>query len=121
MAGEEIMRRSISIIAAAAIAAGVSAASLAPVQSAPRPVSIATSGEGASAVELIRHRRDRERHWRDDDGRRHWRQNRHRRHNRHFYPNQFYFGFPFAFAPPFYPHRGYQNCFRTWDGQLLCR
>ena len=32
----------------------------------------------------------------------------------------FYFGFPFAFRPRYYPYNGYGDCFRTWDGYVVC-
>jgi hypothetical protein len=66
---------------------------------------------------------DRHNAFRDDgwnDNRR-FRRHHQRRHHARFHRRQFYFGFPFAFAPPFYPHPGYRNCFRTWDGYLVCR
>jgi hypothetical protein len=47
---------------------------------------------------------------------------RYHRYNRH-YPRARHFGYPFRYMPPYHSyHRGsYGNCFRTWDGQLLCR
>ena len=34
----------------------------------------------------------------------------------------FSFGFPQAYYQPYYqPYYGYGDCFRTWDGQLICR
>ena len=120
------MRRSLSIIAAAAIAVGASAASLSFAEAAmPRPASVSTSGE---IIEIGgRWDRDRGRHhrFRDDDGpnrgwRHHRRQNRFGHYRRRHQP--FYFGFPFAFRPHYYPYRNrYNDCFRTWDGQLICR
>ena len=46
-----------------------------------------------------------------------------RYHNRNRHFRNFYFGFPFGFAPPYYAYHRQRprNCFRTWDGQLFCR
>jgi len=42
--------------------------------------------------------------------------------HRRYYPRARYLGFPFRAMPPYSSyHPGYYgNCFRTWDGQLLC-
>ena len=47
---------------------------------------------------------------------------RYHRYNR-FYPRAHHFGFPFRYMRPYHSyHRGfYGNCFRTWDGQLICQ
>lgn len=122
------MRRSISIIAAAAIAAGISAASFAPAQAAPiSPPPVAqTDGAILQVQNWENFHGDRHNAFRDDGWDRDRPRHRRHRHQRNFYPNQFYFGFPFGAMPPFYmpyrPHRQYyQDCFRTWDGQLICR
>ena len=125
------MRRSLSIIAAAAIAvAGASAVSL----------SSAPCGDAQAGARCDRHRPngavievqgwenfhgDRHNAFRDDgwnDGWRHLRRHHRfgntatcRRHRQH------HFGFPFAFRPRYYPYNSYGDCFRTWDGRLICR
>lgn len=119
---EMTMRRSLSLLAAAAITVAASAASIAPSQAAqmsrvPAPAAAITDGK-AGAVEQVRHRRHKGwRHsWNDDDRHRHRRH--HRRHrDRDFYPG-FYFGFPFAYAPRFHHFRTY--CHRGWNGELVC-
>jgi hypothetical protein len=119
------MRRSLSILAAAAVVAGASAVSLTPAQAAtPRPIQLVA--EQKPMVDLITHRRwhDGEFHgWRNDEDyrprNRHRRRHARRHRDRDFYP--FYFGFPFAFTPHYYPYRRGHNCFRTWDGYLVCR
>jgi hypothetical protein len=121
---ESTMRRFLSLLAVAAIAVTSSAVSFAPAQAAaPRLMpAAATTAEYAGAIEQIRHRRRHHEGWREggwhDDR---WRHRRHRRYGRHFHPQPFYFGFPFAFAQPYYPYHRGRNCFRTWDGQLICR
>lgn len=125
------MRRSLPLIAAAAIVAA-SIATIAPAESAAKPVLlplVATSpAQHGGAVELVQGGRwdnngwghgDRHNAFRDDRWRHHRRHRRH--HSRHFRPHPFFYGFPFAFVQPYHRHRGYHNCFRTWDGQLLCR
>jgi hypothetical protein len=108
-------------MAAAAIVAG--AVSVTPVQASPKQAP--AFGTGGASVELAGQGRwrdgDRRGHWRDRDRDRRWRHSNRRHHRQHHHAAPFYFGFPFAFAPPYYPYHGYQNCFRTWDGQLICR
>ena len=125
------MRPSLAILLAAATAITASAASFAPAQAAPvGPMPVA--GDQQTGVELIR---DRERwggDWdrgHDNDGWRHHR--RHHRHHRYYrddfgsFPGfSFSFGFPQAYYQPrryYQPYYGYGDCFRTWDGQLICR
>jgi len=66
--------------------------------------------------------RDRHRNYYRHGGRRYGHYRRHHRHH-DFSSGGFYFGFPFSILPPYYSYhpRSYGNCFRTWDGQLLCR
>jgi hypothetical protein len=124
------MQRSLSIIAAAAIAVGASAASLSPTQAAPRPAQVETSD---SIIEIQnwenfhgdRHNSFRDDGWNDDgwnDGRRYHRRH-HRFRNQGFHHNRpFYFGFPFAFRPQYYPYNNYhRDCFRTWEGYVVCQ
>lgn len=122
------MRRSFSFLVAAAVIAAVSAASFVPAQAAaPRPAPAVTGSAGGAIIEVggrwETFHGDRHNAWRDDGWGNDWRwRNRHHRRNRHhgnFFPNQFYFGFPFAFVQPYHNRRN--DCFRTWDGQLICR
>jgi hypothetical protein len=120
-AGDTKMKRTISILAAGAIA-GLAMASPGSAGAASFKQYPALS-HGGGIVEVrdwtdnpqFRHDQfDNDFGWNNGRGfhhRRHF-----RRHSRHHY-NNFYFGFPFAFAPLY---RGY-DCFRTWDGQLFCR
>ena len=119
------MRRSLSIIAAAAIAVGASVASSAPAEAAKlmrlpaaTPAQVGTIMEVNSPGHGDRHSVFRDDGWNDG-----WRQRRHPRFRQHrnFYPNGFYFGFPFAFRPPMHSYNRYDDCFRTWDGPLICR
>lgn len=118
------MRRSLSIIAAAAIAVGASVASSAPAEAAKlmrlpaaaTPAQVGTIMEVNSPGHGDRHNAGRDDGW--DDG---WRYNRRNRHHGNFRRNQFFFGFPFAFRPPMHSYNRYDDCFRTWDGQLICR
>jgi hypothetical protein len=119
------MRRSFAVLLAAATAIGASAASFAPAQAASWAPQITTGG----GIEQVR---DRER-WGGDWDRGHdngWRH--HRRHHRHHrddfggFPGfSFSFGVPQAYYRPYHPYYqpyyGYGDCFRTWDGQLICR
>jgi hypothetical protein len=119
------MRRSLALFVAAATMLSASAVSFAPSQAAPvspTPVATALANDG---IEQVRERRgrgdDRWRHgnrWRDD-GRRH---HRHGRRHHQGFPG-FFFGFPYAFPPQAHYRRHYYggDCFRTWDGQLICR
>jgi hypothetical protein len=118
------MRRSLSILAAAAIAVGAAAATLSSAQAAtPLPAPVATSGD---IIEVggrwENFHGDRHNAFRDDGwNRRHFRRYPRFRHHG-YYPRRFHFGFPFAFRPLYYPYRSrYSDCFRTWDGQLICR
>ena len=123
------MRRSHAILFAAATAVMAATASLTPVQAAPvSPTPLAVVDVQNGGIEQIRERRRGDR-WRNDDRWRH--RDRGRRHHRHrghqnFFPG-FAFGFPFAYAPrayyprPYQPYYRYGDCFRTWDGQLICR
>lgn len=122
------MRRTLAILAAAT-AIGASAATFAPAQAAPvGPMPVAGNQAG---IDLVR---DRER-WGGDWDRGHddngWRY-RHHRHHRHYrrddfgaYPGFYFgFGFPQAYYQPrryYQPYSSYGDCFRTWDGQLICR
>jgi hypothetical protein len=132
MTQETNMQRSHAILLAAATVLGTSAASL-PAQAAARAPEVTSTGV---QIEQIRDRErwggDRER-WGGDWDRGHdgdnWRHRRHHRHHRD-YDNgfsgfSFNFGFPQAYYQPYpryyQPYRGYSDCFRTWDGQLICR
>jgi hypothetical protein len=120
------MRRSLSIIAAAAIAVGVSVASSAPAEAAKlmrlpaaaAPVQVGTIMEVNSPGHGDRHSV-----FRDDGWNNNWRYQRRNRYRQHgnFRRNGFYFGFPFAFRPMYYPYNSYGDCFRAWDGQVICR
>lgn len=120
------MRRSLAILVAAATAA--SAMSFTPAQAAPvSPKPIAASALQHDGIEQVRERRHRDR-WRHDDGWRHRHHGRRHRDRDFFFPNHFAFGFGFPlYAPRAYhrrhyqPYYGYGDCFRTWDGQLICR
>jgi hypothetical protein len=123
MTQEIKMRRSLAILVVAATVA--STVSFVPAQAAPvipKPITATALQNGS--IEQVREMRHRDR-WRDDDR---WRHRHHRRHNRDFFPNQFYFGFGFPYYAPrayyrrhYQPYYGYGDCFRTWDGQLICR
>jgi hypothetical protein len=120
------MRRSLSIIAAAAIAVGASAASLSSTQAAMAvPTPVTTSGAivevGGPGGNWETFHGDRHNAFRDDGWNNGWRHHRRHRHHSNFRRRHFYFGFPFAFRPHFYPYNSYRDCFRTWDGQLICR
>lgn len=127
------MKRSLTLAAAAMIVAASTALSFAPAEAAPLvPSPVAKSNGDILQVQRWENfHGDRHSIFRDDNGwdrDRRWRGRHHhnRRHARHHRRN-FYFGFPFALMPPYYsyhhqPHRRYyQDCFRTWDGQLICR
>jgi hypothetical protein len=123
MTQETKMRRSLAILMAAAAALSVSATAFTPAQAAPIRAPMASADFQSAGIVQVDHRRgDR---WRDDS----WRNRHHRRHrDRDFFPNQFYFGFgvpyyaPRAYYRPRYqPYYGAGDCFRTWDGQLICR
>jgi hypothetical protein len=114
------MRRSLSIIAAAAIAVGASAASLSSAQAAmARPTPVATSDAIIQIQGWERHG-DSHNAFRDDGWNNGWRHHRRHRHHSNF-RRRHHFGFPFAFRPHFYPYNSYRDCFRAWDGQLICR
>jgi hypothetical protein len=119
------MRRSLAILMAAATAIAASAATFTPSQAAPVSPTATVLTDQSAAIQQIRdrHRGDR---WRGDDN---WRYRHHRSHGRDNSFPGFYFGFgaPF-YAPqayyrrPYYqPFNGYGDCFRTWDGQVICR
>jgi hypothetical protein len=119
------MRRPLSIIAAAAIIAGASAVSLSSTASAtPRLAPGATDTTNGAVIQVQSWENfhgDRHNAFRDDGWNDGWRPRRHLR-NRHFSRHRrHHFGFPFAFRPRFYPYNSYGDCFRTWDGQLICR
>jgi hypothetical protein len=96
------MLRSVSIVVAAAMAAGAltfTPAAAAPVRALPQ-----ASQPAAGAIQDVRDRRERrlQGHWRDDDRYRaeRWRHHRERRHHRRFVPAPFFhYGFPY-FVPP---------------------
>lgn len=122
------MRRSLTILLAAATAIGASAATSSLSQAAPLPAAALMTGTGA--VEQVRDRNWHGGDWNNDDwdgGHR-----RHHRHHRHHhggydsfgaFPSfSFSFGVPQAYYRPYYqPYYGYGDCFRTWDRQLICR
>jgi len=120
------MRRSLAILLATAAAAAASAATLSVTQAAPLPAPAVTTGIGA--VEPVR-----DRHWDGGDWnngdwnyghRRHHGHHGHHRDNYGVFPGfSFGFGYPQAYYRPHYyqPYYGYGDCFRTWDGQLICR
>jgi hypothetical protein len=119
------MRRSLAILMAAATVVAA-AASFNPAQAAPLgPTPLAVTQNGG--IEQIRDRRRGDDRWRHGDRWRHSDRSRrhHRRHGAYF--SGFNFGFPFAYAPrayyprPYQPYYRYGDCFRTWDGQLICR
>jgi len=123
------MRRSLSIIAAAAIAVGASAASLSPTQAAmltPAPVAtgdaiVEVGGPGGNWETF---HGDRHNAFRDDGWNNGWRHRRHNRfrHHGNFRRHQpFYFGFPFAFVQPYHRYDRRRDCFRTWEGYVVCR
>jgi hypothetical protein len=105
------MRRSISVLMAAAFAA--TTMSLAPVQAAtvkaPMPL-VAAEGESVQNVgDGDRHwkkRRHADRHWKHRRADRHWRHDRRRGHSRHY--SQFYFPFPFIAPYAFYSQPRYR-------------
>jgi hypothetical protein len=103
------MRRSVSIIAAAAILAA-SSIEVAPAQAA----GIAAAPLAASANGGI---------MKTHDAYRHHRRDRHRQYSyRRRQVPPFFYGFPFPFRPYAYQYPRYrQDCFRTWDGRLYCR
>ena len=122
------MRRSLGIIAAAAIALAASAASFSPAAAGmPRLVPGAIDVTNNAIIQVQRWENfhgDRHNMFRDRDwDRPRWRHRRHHRfgHHRFRRHDPFYFGFPFAFRPHFYPYPSHRDCFRTWDGQLICR
>lgn len=120
------MPRSLSIIAAAAIAVGASVASSAPAEAAKSvrlpaaatPVQVGAIMEVNSPGHGDRHNAFRDDGWNDD---RRFRRHPRFRHQSRFRRDPFYFGFPFAFRPQFYPYRRRGDCFRTWDGYIVCR
>jgi hypothetical protein len=128
MTQETKMRRSLAILFAAATAVTAAATSFTSAQAAPvSPTLLAATALQSDGVEQVRHKRGHDR-WRHDDRWRH--RDRGRRHHRHHGANVFpgfHFGFPFAYAPrayyprPYQPYARYGDCFRTWDGQLICR
>jgi hypothetical protein len=116
------MRRSLATFMAAATAIAATATFI-PAQAAPvSPTVLATVGIDSGSVQQIRD-------WRRDDHRRggddNWRHRHHHRHDNGGFSFPFYFGFPFApqayYQRPYQPYYGYGDCFRTWDGQLICR
>jgi hypothetical protein len=120
------MRRSLSIIAAAVIAVGASIASSAPAEAAKlmrlpaaaAPAQVGTIMEVNSPGHGDRHSAFRDDGW--NDGWRYNRRNRYRQHGNFRRHQPFYFGFPFAFVQP-YRYTRRQDCFRTWEGYVVCR
>jgi opacity protein-like surface antigen len=121
------MRRSLAILLAAATAVSASAATFTQAQAAPRSAPAVTTG---AAVEQVRERhghgghRGHGGHHRGHGGHH---GGHHRGHHNGFnsfdsfgvFPGfAFGFGFPQVYYQPYY---GYGDCFRTWDGQLICR
>lgn len=119
------MRGSLSAFVAAAAIAGVAAISFPRAEAAQWPSFPAPAAQGGGSIiqvgEWLYHG-DTHNAWKEDgwnDGRRYRDRRQFRRHA--YRPRTFYFGFPFAFAPPYYPYNRQRDCFRTWDGQLVCR
>ena len=116
------MRRSLAILFATATAIGASAATSSLSQAAPMPAPALT---GSGAIEQVE-----DRYWGGGDwGHGHRRHHGHHRHHRHHgdYDGygggpgfSFNFGFPQAYYRPYYTQPYYGDCFRTWDGQLIC-
>jgi hypothetical protein len=123
--GDIEMRRSLSILAAAAIALGASVATLSPAMAAMPRLAPGATDTSSAIIQVQRWENfhgDRHNAFRDDGwDRPRWRHQR--RHNRfgHHRFRRHEFGFPFAFRPHFYPYPSRRDCFRTWDGQLICR
>ena len=125
------MRRSFVILAAAAIAVGASAVSLSSAgTAAPRPAQATIGTDGSAIIQVDWESRE----WghggghnafrddRNDNWNNGWSNRRHNRfRNSRFRRDPFYFGFPFAFRPQYYPYRRRGDCFRTWDGYIVCR
>jgi hypothetical protein len=105
------MRRSVSILVAAAMVAASAAAGVAPAEAFVRaaPVAVATS-TGIVKADNWRYNRGYRRHY----------DRRSYAYPRRYRVTPFYFPFPFAFTPRYYSYR-YQDCFRTWDGRVYCR
>ena len=124
------MRRSRAILMAAATALAAATVSFTSAQAAPvGPTQLAVTDFQNGGVEQIRERRRGDDRWRHGDRWRHSdRGRRHHRRNGNYGPAfGFYLGFPFNIAPqayyrrPYQPYHRYGDCFRTWDGQLICR
>jgi hypothetical protein len=103
------MRRSVSVIAAAAILAA-SSVGLAPAEAAgisAAPLAASSNSGIVKAHDAYRHhRRDRRRSY----------------SYRRYQMPPFFYGFPFPFRPYAYQYpRRRPDCFRTWDGRLYCR
>lgn len=127
------MRRSLSLLLAGALAVSLTAESMIPAQAAPRPAPIATDSADVIIKVAENFHGDRHNAFRDDGWndnwrwkKKRWRQSRWdrddwrpRRHRHGF--SQFQYGFPFAFVQPYRRHNRGNDCFRTWDGQLICR
>ncbi len=108
------MRRSVSILVAAAMVAASAAVGIAPAGAASvrvAPIAVTTSA-GIVKADYWRHNRGYRRHY---DRRNHVYSRRHR-----VAPFYFGFQFPFAFTPRYYSYQ-YQDCFRTRDGRVYCR
>ncbi len=121
------MRRSLAILMAAATAVTMTA-TLVPAQAAPvgvTPTVLAGASADPTSVQQVDWRDHNRRRgndgWGNDDN---W---RHHRHHRRYDNRGFSFSFGFPVAPqayyrrPYQPYYGYGDCFRTWDGQLICR
>jgi hypothetical protein len=118
------MGRQLSITSATLIVAGAWLAGISTAASTPRPA-LLTKASADATVEFGNWNYDqRERNsafsidWNDS--------RRYRRRDRDRYVSRYrsrpsYFGFPFASRPLFYPYPSRGDCFRTWDGQVICR
>jgi hypothetical protein len=121
MTQETKMRRSLAVLLAAATTMSASA-SFAPAQAAPRAPLATMNG---AQIEQVGGQWNPQR----EGGRRHYRHHRRHHHRHHndfdnFGGFYFGFGFPQAYYQPrryYQPYYGYGDCFRTWDGQLICR
>jgi hypothetical protein len=112
------MRRSISILVAAAMVAA--SAVIAPAGAAAAPMAPPTSAKAPTGVTNAQFY-----FGFGIDGRRHHHDRRAYSyyHRRHHQPAPFFFGFPFGVAPYYYhQHRQYyRDCFRGRDGRVYCR
>lgn len=101
------MRRTLSLFIAGAMLASTMGFAPAQAASIQMPTSVT---QGSGDIVQVRDRDHRRyRHYDRHNYRDHY------RHRRDVYP--FYFGFPFAFAPPY----SYRDCYRAWNGRIYCR